>query len=328
MAGEELTPAKDATMSVVVPLMTIPLLVTAVTTEADRSVTDAVLKPAEQVLVVQPGDWTDSFVDAQRAAAEKNAPMLLHFDASWCGACRRMDAQVLNKPEVKAMFGERLIGVRIDADRHRDLIDRYRVATLPTEIVVAPDGTEGNRYVGAVSLQVYLSRLRQIASQSTVAKTEATVKSDEAEDQTTDSDGDRTRSCLIVRRDGKMVGLGGFSPVALSEQKKWQRGKEEFVVQFQSVEYFLQSEEEVKRFQATPEKFIPHLHGCDPVELHFSKQARTGAIEFGSFYKGEMFFFASVENRSKFQNNPAWYLGSDQQPETDGEAVQLLDMIR
>ncbi len=214
--------------------------------------------------------------------------------------------------------------LRIDADRHRDLIDRYRVATLPTEIVVAPDGKEGARYVGAVSLQTYVARLKQIASR-TVVETDA---SSGRENDSTESSGDRTRSCLIVRRDGKMVGLGGFSPVALSEQKKWQLGKEEFVVQFQSVDYFLQSEEEVTRFQAAPEKYIPHLHGCDPVELHFRKQARTGAIEFGSFYKGEMFFFASLENRSKFQNNPAWYLRSDQQPETEGEAVQLLDMIR
>jgi hypothetical protein len=75
-------------MSVVVPLMTIPLLVTAVTTEADRSAVDAVLQSTEEAAIVQPGDWTDSFVDAQRAAAEKNAPMLLHFDASWWSAFR------------------------------------------------------------------------------------------------------------------------------------------------------------------------------------------------------------------------------------------------
>jgi YHS domain-containing protein/thiol-disulfide isomerase/thioredoxin len=314
-------------MSAFVSLMTIPLLVTPVTTEAEHSVADVVLKPTEQAVAVQPSGWTESFVDAQSAAAEKNVPMLLHFDASWCGACRRMDAQVLSRPEVKAMIGDRLIGVRIDADRNRDLINRYRVATLPTEIVVAADGTEGSRYVGAVSLQTYLERLNQIAAQSAVAKAEPTQKSGETREQAAESDNE-TRSCLIVRRDGKMVGLGGFSPVALSEQKKWQRGKDEFVVQFQGVEYFLQSKGEVRRFQATPQKFIPHLHGCDPVELHFSKQARTGVIEFGSFYKGEMFFFASLENRSKFQNNPVWYLGSDQQPETAGEAVQLLDMMR
>ena len=125
-----------------------------------------------------------------------------------------------------------------------------------------------------------------------------------------------------------MVGLGGFSPVALSDNREWHRGNEEFVVSFQGVDYFLQSADEVTRFEASPEQFIPHLHGCDPVELHRSKLARAGAIEFGSFYKGEVFFFASLENRDRFQNNPAWYLASDQQPEGESEAVELLDMIR
>ena len=312
-------------MSVVFPLIAIPLLVTAVTTETDHSAADAVLHVASDSSSVVAGEWTESFVDAQRASAATNSPMLLHFDASWCGACRRMETQVLNQPQVKEFLGTRVIGVRIDADRHRDLINRYGVSTLPTEIVIAADGTQGARYVGAVSLQSYISRLNNIAQNSSadsnLAET-ATGNSAESADE------DRTRSCLIVRRDGKMVGLGGFSPVALSEQKQWQRGQEEFVVQYQGVEYFLQSAAEVTRFEAQPENFVPHLHGCDPVELHLSKQARTGAIEFGSFYKGEMFFFASIENRTRFQNNPAWYLGSDQQPAGPVEAVQLLDMVR
>ena len=222
-----------------------------------------------------------------------------------------------------------MIGVRVDADRRRDLIDRYQVATLPTEIIIAPDGTEGARYVGAVSLRSYLTRLETVAGRAESVdsgKKSETVATQQGAQ--TEGESEKTRSCLIVRRDGKMVGLGGFSPVALADNRKWQPGKEEFVVSFQEVEYFLQSADEVTRFEARPEDFVPHLHGFDPVELHRSKLARTGAIEFGSFYNGKVFFFASLQNRTQFQNNPAWYLGSDQQPGSDSEAAQLLDMIR
>jgi len=312
-------------MSAVFPFIAIPLLVTAVTTETNHSAADAVLHVASDSSSIVAGEWTESFADAQRAAAATNTPMLLHFDASWCGACRRMEAQVMHQPPVKAILGSRVIGVRIDADRHRDLINRYSVSTLPTEIVVAADGTQGARFVGAVSLQSYVSRLNNIAQNSSADSSMAEKTTDNSNESAAE---DRTRSCLIVRRDGKMVGLGGFSPVALSEQKTWRRGQEEFVVQYQGVEYFLQSAAEVTRFEAHPKDFVPHLHGCDPVELHLSKQAKTGAIEFGSFYKGEMFFFASVENRNRFQNNPAWYLRSDQQPAGSVEAIQLLDMVR
>ncbi len=308
-------------MSAVISLVALPSLVAGIGPDADLSTTKEAPPKTSANTTVQQGDWTESLDEARTLSAEKKIPVILHFEATWCGACRRMDSQVLNDSAVKEFLGQRVIGVKVDADRHRSLIDRYQVATLPTEIVIAPDGTEGARYVGAVSLSSYLARLEAVAE-----KKPGTVAAQQ--DARTDGETEKTRSCLIVRRDGKMVGLGGFSPVALADNRKWQPGKEEFVVSFQEVEYFLQSEDEVTRFEANPEDFVPHLHGCDPVELHRSKLARTGAIEFGAFYKGEVFFFASLQNRTRFQNNPAWYLGSDQQPESDSEAAQLLDMIR
>lgn len=41
-----------------------------------------------------------------------------------------------------------------------------------------------------------------------------------------------------------------------------------------------------------------------------------------------MFFSASTANRDQFQNNPAWFLGSEREPDNDMEAAELLDMIR
>jgi YHS domain-containing protein/thioredoxin-related protein len=311
-------------MSALVTSLIVSILIVVASPDTDQPIDKTVEQSAKVTVESHQPDWLDSVDDAQRLAAEGNLPILLHFDASWCGACRRMEKQVLHDTAVKAILGKRLIGVRVDADRHRDLISRYRVSTLPTEIVIAADGTERSRFVGAVSLQSYLSRLESITGQTTVDDKSIVANSNEDGD----NEAEKTRSCLIVRRDGKMVGLGGFSPVALSDNRKWQRGQEEFVVSFQEVEYFLQSAAEVTRFEAKPEQFVPHLHGCDPVELHRHKLARAGAIEFGSFYKGEMFFFASIANREQFQNNPAWFLRSEQQPDNDMEAAELLDMIR
>ncbi len=312
-------------MYAVIPLITSTFLVAGISPDMDPSAVENAQPKTQVTSIIHLGDWTESVEEARRISAEKKIPVILHFEASWCGACVRMHKHVLNDSAVREFLGKRVIGVKIDTDRHRDLIGRYRVSTLPTEIVIGPDGAEQSRYVGAVSLRSYLSRLQTISKQTESLKpvTAATRQNDR-----TDPETKKTRSCLIVRRDGKMVGLGGYSPVALSDSRKWQKGEEEFVVSFQGVDYFLQSDEEVTRFETKPEQFIPHLHGCDPVELHRSKQARTGAIEFGTFYKGELFFFASTENRNRFQRNPAWYLESDQQPDSVDEAAQLLDMIR
>lgn len=67
---------------------------------------------------------------------------------------------------------------------------------------------------------------------------------------------DSLRRCLLVMRDGKVVGLGGFCPVAMMRDKKWLKGSEEFVGSYDGVDYFFQSAEEREVFFASPKQFI------------------------------------------------------------------------
>ena len=214
-----------------------------------------------------------------------------------------MESEVLKKTDVTSLLGRGMIGVRIDADRHKDLIRDFGISTLPTEVVVQPDGTRGKRMVGAVSLSKYVSRLKQIV------RTDSTTVAKNDSRSVADSQSKSVRSCLIVQRDGKMVGVGGFSPVSLVLERQWTKGSDEFVATHEGVDYFLQSEKELALFNEKPEDYIPRLHGCDLVELYLENRATAGAIEYGAFYKGKVFFFASLENRSRFENNPTWYLG-------------------
>ncbi len=252
-----------------------------------------------------PHKWLTSYEEGRKMAARNNLPLLLHFDASWCGACQRMKSQVLNKNEVTQFLGRNVIGVRVDADRYKNLIREFGISTLPTEIVVQPDGSRGRLMVGAVGLSSYVSRMQNLRSASDaqkIAKTDAIAEKNKEQKP--------VRSCLIVQRDGKMVGMGGFSPVALVVGKKWKSGTDKFVATHAGVDYFLQNEEEVALFNADPTRYIPGMHGCDMVELYLENNVTAGAIEYGAFYNGKIFFFASVENRDRFESNPTWYLGA------------------
>jgi thioredoxin-like negative regulator of GroEL len=63
-------------------------------------------------------------------------PSLLFFHSSASGRCRRVEgflAQVLQRRSNHDTF--RLL--RVDADEHRDLAERFKIKTVPTLVVVA-----------------------------------------------------------------------------------------------------------------------------------------------------------------------------------------------
>lgn len=284
---------------------------------APRTATQLDLSPDMAMPEAEPvAGWMTSFDEAQAVATERQLPLVLHFEAVWCGACRTMDSQVMEQDAVHDVLGSAVIGVRIDADERRDLISRFAIASLPTEVVLAPDGSEIARYVGGVSLSQYVARLGKLST-AVASDSESHGDSVADGDSVAESGDQPLRSCLIVRRDGRMVGLGGFSPVALTAARDWQRGTEEFAVTYEGVDYFLQSADEVARFTEAPEAHIPRLHGCDLVALSREGRAEPGAIEFGSFYKGDVYFFASMSNRNRFQSNPEWYVKAMSQRRID-----------
>lgn len=241
--------------------------------------------------------WLHSFEEGKSIAQKKKIPLLLHFEADWCGACRVMDSSVMNQATILGHLGTSIVAVRINADRDQGLLAQYGISSLPTEIFIGEDGKEIGRYVGGASLADYTRRLENVRHLAgSTAQPETTVPSDE-----------NLRPCLLVKREGQVVGFGGFSPVAMLKEKKWLKGQEEFHGAYLGVDYFFQSPEEREAFLANPEQYIPRLHGFDPVELQLTKRAEAGAIELGAFYKGRLFFFLNEANRKRFQNNPAWY---------------------
>ena len=281
-------------------------LIGLVSLDTDIRTESASVSPQVNVSVPQlPQTWQTSYEAARKMAAKNKLPLLLHFDATWCGACVRMERDVLQRPEVKRLLGREVVGVKIDADQYKHLIGEFGISTLPTEVVVYADGTRGSRHVGATSLSSYVSRLKSIggSNRAVVAKADTQKPALKGEESRS------VRSCLIVRHDGKMVGVGGFSPVALTESRSWRKGTSLFRHSHEGVCYFLQTEAERIKFAKDPARYIPHLHGCDLVELFNENRATAGAIEYGAFYKGQVFFFASLENRNRFENNPTWYTG-------------------
>ncbi len=71
-------------------------------------------------------------------------PLLIDFNATWCGPCQQF------KPVFHAAaekYGDRADFVSVDADACPTIMTAFGVNSLPTLIVILPDGTS-NTYVG------------------------------------------------------------------------------------------------------------------------------------------------------------------------------------
>ena len=64
---------------------------------------------AESLLIIRWRDPEDGFAEAKRT----KRPLLLDFTAEWCGWCKRLDADVLSKPEVSKYINLHYVPVRV-----------------------------------------------------------------------------------------------------------------------------------------------------------------------------------------------------------------------
>jgi len=95
-----------------------------------------------------------------RAAAERKA-VLLSITASWCHGCAVMDTASYADPRVAAIVHERLVPVRVDADRRPDVNDRYNLDGWPTTVLLTPSGEmlTGTTYLPADGLLAMLDEV-------------------------------------------------------------------------------------------------------------------------------------------------------------------------
>ncbi len=282
----------------------------------------------------KPDAWKHDFTEAAKDAKQSGRPLLIHFHASWCGPCRDMEKDVLHHSEVRDFLSRHFVAAMVDYDQNPDLVNRFEIKLLPTDVVIAPDGTVLLKSEGRRDRKMYLGQMRQALEQiparedvpgSEVVQPQVTRTESSPPNANTPPDrsaDERLTSKLVpetapvvepVRKESPapveklLVGLDRFSPVSLATHRQWRKGKTEFALVYQGVVYLLCDEEEYREFKTDPGKYAPRLLGCDPVVLWTSDRAIPGSTQFGAYFDGELFLFASPENRDRFKSSPTLY---------------------
>lgn len=67
----------------------------------------------------------------------KQSGRITKFTATWCGPCKILQPHL---EEIQKLYDIEFVAV--DADEHPDLLDKYRVTSLPTVILTVDDKAE------------------------------------------------------------------------------------------------------------------------------------------------------------------------------------------
>jgi thiol-disulfide isomerase/thioredoxin len=107
-----------------------------------------------------PADWEADFEAARARARAVGRPVFVYFDAGWCSWCQQYTRDTLDKPSVRRALEREFVPVVVDFDARPDLVQRYGGKGLPFTVILAPDGTILNRFVGVMTPADLLDLLR------------------------------------------------------------------------------------------------------------------------------------------------------------------------
>lgn len=113
--------------------------------------------------------WHADYDAALAEAKQSGKPVLLDFGASWCGPCQTLEKQVFPDPAVRGLLTRGYIAVKVNCDDSSRVADQYHVRSLPTLIVISPDGHEVARRSGSADAQDIAQWLNQHKARSATA---------------------------------------------------------------------------------------------------------------------------------------------------------------
>lgn len=264
---------------------------------------------------VSAAGWQHDFDSAEAESKRTGKPLLVHFYADWCGPCRQMERLTLNSHELLPMLDQAVLGVKINADHRPDLVRRFGVSSLPTDVLVDAGGKVVTRASGFQSARQYVAKITGPARQAALAyaKPQEPVVRPEvhvAESQPSPSGSETVNSVpppvMVVSTRPPL--LRGYSPVALHESREWVKGKPEYTVEYRGQYYRLATADEKARFEENPRRYTPRLLGCDAVVFNKEDRAVVGKLDFAAFYGEELYLFESDANRRLFKKSPDLFI--------------------
>lgn len=289
------------------------------------SVVIAMVVIFQSVAVANGPLWSSTYEQALQQAKAEKKPVLLHFYGDRCLPCLRMEKSVLKAPAVRGQLGKDVVTVKVHIDQRRDLAEKYRVQTIPTDVFVDAQGRVLSLSIGFVDQQNYLTKANKVSTRYREAMALLEKRKNQGHEVP-----DRPLPRLVAKVPVKAnqvsstpLGLDGFCPISLFKNREWIEGTAQYEAEHEGYRYQFVTEKMKQDFEANPSRYVPQLLGCDAVVMWETGRAVTGTTDHGAFYQGELYLFSSDENRQLFKLDPSRYTRERQAVKIDDVEISV-----
>ncbi len=223
--------------------------------------------------------WEPEYERAATRAREQGRPLWVHFTGPWCGSCRQMEATTFVSTPVIRLAREQFVSVAVRSDLREDLVGRFGVTGLPTDVILAPDGQVLAREVGYVDPPNFAVWLRESAGRWETATPQPRRK----------------------------LGLSGYCPVSLVRSGVLRPGQATVTAHYDGRRFRFVDPEAREAFLKEPERYLPGDGGHCVVHRVDEGQEVPGDPRFGVYYKGRLYLCADALSRQRFAEDPDRY---------------------
>jgi thiol:disulfide interchange protein len=102
-----------------------------------------------------------TYAQALEKAKAENKLIFIDCVASWCAPCKKMANTTFKDTRVGNLMNRQFITIEVNVEEGdgKEIAEKYGVKLLPTYLLIDPDGSEYNRFVGGVRVLDFASKL-------------------------------------------------------------------------------------------------------------------------------------------------------------------------
>lgn len=117
------------------------------TEQEDKKANDPYQADKELKRAEQPLHFWENYQEALATAHNQNKQVLIKFETTWCGPCHAMNRLVFTTQDV-VDAAQDTVCLKIDGDKHQDLVKKYKIRGYPSLILLDVKGNEIKRASG------------------------------------------------------------------------------------------------------------------------------------------------------------------------------------